>query len=391
MSDASAGNGVSVTAIVITNIEANTPSAGQARITYGNPGGVPFSINQIVKISGVTPSVYNGDWTVVSSSFTQTVITCTETLVYGTGGTITLQRGIAAFDSANFETSLNGWVGIKDGGVARLEMANIDNDAILGNISGSATYPQQVTPQDILKRATWNEFNGSTTNTFSYAYTFTKAATEATSGFAVTPLTTEGTANSLVKTSASGTIDVEAIQLNANTVLAYTGTTLQLRTPGGVNIISAIGSSSTATPVTVLGQWTLGTGATLKATFADLAEYYASDQEYAPGTVLVFGGDAEVTTTDAFSDNRVAGVVSTNAGFILNEGQVGVRACVALQGRVPVKVVGKVRKGEMLTTSAIPGHAARSLNPQIGTIIGKALEDKDTLESGVIEVAVGRA
>ena len=391
LSDASAGNGVSVTAIVITNIEANTPSAGQTRITYGNPGGVPFSINQIVKISGVTPSVYNGDWTVVSSSFTQTVITCTETLVYGTGGTITLQRGIAAFDSANFETSLNGWVGIKDGGVARLEMANIDNDAILGNISGSATYPQQVTPQDILKRATWNEFNGSTTNTFSYAYTFTKAATEATSGFAVTPLTTEGTANSLVKTSASGTIDVEAIQLNANTVLAYTGTTLQLRTPGGVNIISAIGSSSTATPVTVLGQWTLGTGATLKATFADLAEYYASDQEYAPGTVLVFGGDAEVTTTDAFSDNRVAGVVSTNAGFILNEGQVGVRACVALQGRVPVKVVGKVRKGEMLTTSAIPGHAARSLNPQIGTIIGKALEDKDTLESGVIEVAVGRA
>ena len=68
----------------------------------------------------------------------------------------------------------------------------------------------------------------------------------------------------------------------------------------------------------------------------------------------------------------------------------GVRACIALQGRVPCKVVGRVKKGEMLTTSAVAGHATRSLDPKIGTIIGKALEDKDYSEAGVIEVAVGR-
>ena len=106
--------------------------------------------------------------------------------------------------------------------------------------------------------------------------------------------------------------------------------------------------------------------------------------------MLVFGGDAEVTLTNIFGDSRVAGVVSTDPAFKMNGQLEGIRACVALQGRVPCKVVGKVRKGDLLTTAAIPGHAAKAINPQVGTIIGKALENKDTLEAGVIEVAVGR-
>ena len=68
----------------------------------------------------------------------------------------------------------------------------------------------------------------------------------------------------------------------------------------------------------------------------------------------------------------------------------GTKSCIALQGRVPCRVVGKVRKGDLITTSAVPGHAAKAINPQVGTLIGKALEDKDTLEAGIIEIAVGR-
>ena len=86
----------------------------------------------------------------------------------------------------------------------------------------------------------------------------------------------------------------------------------------------------------------------------------------------------------------MAGVVSTDPGFIMNSELQGTRACIALQGRVPCKVVGRVKKGDLLTTSAIPGHAAKAIDPKIGTIIGKALEDKDYTEAGVIEVAVGR-
>jgi hypothetical protein len=57
---------------------------------------------------------------------------------------------------------------------------------------------------------------------------------------------------------------------------------------------------------------------------------------------------------------------------------------------VPCKVVGRVRKGDLLTTSATPGYAVKATTPTLGAIIGKALEDKDTTEAGVIQVAVGR-
>lgn len=390
LADAQTSTVIGAGTIVITGVQANTPSPGEVTISYGSLASAPFTLGQTVAVRSVVPSTYNGDWVVVSSSTTDTVITSTASGAYDSGGTITISRGATVFDNGNFEVSSNGFIGIKDGGVARIEMANIGNDAILGNISGSSTYPQEVTPQNILKRATWNEFNGSTSNGSSYAYTFAKGATEVATGFSATLVTTDGSANALVKTSASGTIDVEAVQLNAATVLAYTGTTLQVRTPGGINIISAVGSVSTSTAVTVLGQWTLGSGATLNATFADLAEYYSADSEYDPGTVLVFGGDAEVTTTNKFGDSRVAGVVSSGAAFVMNQALEGTRACIALQGRVPVKVVGKISKGDLITTAGISGHAAKAINPQVGTIIGKSLENKDTLEVGVIEVAVGR-
>jgi len=141
---------------------------------------------------------------------------------------------------------------------------------------------------------------------------------------------------------------------------------------------------------TISGAWSLASGASLTATYADLAEYYSSDHEYEPGTVLIFGGDAEVTTTNIFGDARLAGVVSTNAAYAMNSELAGTRALVALQGRVPVKVLGLVKKGDMLTTAGIPGYAVKATDPKIGTIIGKALADKTTSEADIIEVAVGR-
>jgi hypothetical protein len=74
----------------------------------------------------------------------------------------------------------------------------------------------------------------------------------------------------------------------------------------------------------------------------------------------------------------------------MNHAQTGIRVCIALAGRVPCKVVGRVKKGDMLTTAATPGYAVKALNPTLGSIIGKALEDKDYGESGVIQVAIGR-
>ena len=129
-------------------------------------------------------------------------------------------------------------------------------------------------------------------------------------------------------------------------------------------------------------------GIATTAQYADLAEKYVADQDYESGTVLEFGGEFEVTLADDGS-NKLAGVVSTNPAYLMNSECVGnYIAAIALQGRVPCKVRGKIHKGDMLMSGG-GGYARKATNPQIGTIIGKALADFDGT-SGVIEVAVGR-
>ena len=132
-------------------------------------------------------------------------------------------------------------------------------------------------------------------------------------------------------------------------------------------------------------------GTALTAKYADLAENYLGDNTYEPGTVLVFGGANEVTTTTKKCDHRVAGVVSTNPAVTMNDELFGDFVnTVALQGRVPCKVLGKVEKGDLLVTSAIEGYAMVNNNPGIGQVIGKALQNKVDDGKGVIEVVVGR-
>ena len=96
------------------------------------------------------------------------------------------------------------------------------------------------------------------------------------------------------------------------------------------------------------------------------------------------------TTTGVINDTRLAGVVTTNPAYVMNSEQTGIKVCIALAGRVPVKVVGRVKKGDMITTSATLGYAVKANSPVLGAVLGKALEDKDYGEAGVIEIAVGR-
>jgi hypothetical protein len=125
------------------------------------------------------------------------------------------------------------------------------------------------------------------------------------------------------------------------------------------------------------------------AQYADLAENYAADAEYQPGTVLIFGGVNEVTIANNLADNKVAGVVSTNPAHVMNSGlQAKHVVALALTGRVPTKVTGTVRKGDMMI-SAGNGKAQACATPTVGTVIGKAIEDFDGTD-GTIEVVVGR-
>jgi hypothetical protein len=131
------------------------------------------------------------------------------------------------------------------------------------------------------------------------------------------------------------------------------------------------------------------TGVSTTARYADLAENYTADCDYEAGTVLEFGGSAEVTIAKDESV-RVAGIVSTQPAHLMNSHLTGAHiVAVGLIGRVPCKVRGAIRKGDMLI-SAGDGYARSRQDPIIGTVIGKALENF-TGGEGVIEVVVGRS
>jgi hypothetical protein len=171
------------------------------------------------------------------------------------------------------------------------------------------------------------------------------------------------------------------------------GATVTLGAGGSINVGAAgvLTTGAAATVGFVTGDWQLTAGSRLQATYADLAEYYSSDKEYAVGWVMMFGGSAEVTAANINGTTKVAGVVSTDPAYIMNSALEGTRVCLALQGRVPCRVVGKIKKGDLIIASDILGVAVSAgENARAGTIIGKALADYDSDHIGLIEVAVGR-
>ena len=164
--------------------------------------------------------------------------------------------------------------------------------------------------------------------------------------------------------------------------LYYTNARADARITGYTGAMTSMTGNVTTT-ANVAASFFVGTATA--ARYADLAEKYESDAEYEAGTVLVFGGDAEVTACEEELDHRVAGVVSTDPAYMMNadaEGQY-----VALTGRVPCKVVGPVAKGDLMVASSVKGHAKADNNAGPGRIIGKAIGEIDSGE-GVIEVLV---
>ena len=117
-------------------------------------------------------------------------------------------------------------------------------------------------------------------------------------------------------------------------------------------------------------------GTATSAQYADLAERYESDKPLEPGTVVMFGGEKEVTACGTDGCHSVAGVVSTNPAHLMNAeaGSEATHPAIALAGRVPVKVVGPVNKGDLLVSSDVEGHAKADNEAKAGRILGKAME-----------------
>ena len=354
-------------------------------------------------------------------------------------------RGLASFDNAQF-TATNGWITVKDNGLVAAKIEQIAAKNLLGN-SGSATgnvtavpFATVVSDGGGIKKSQYSAagFLRRTggTGTLDTDYTVIDMAATysgATENDKLVVRDNQGdfggrviSANQLkidtkvaLDSAVSGSggyiqlygyngqggILVQDGTLAADKKTAYWNNLHQFKTIDGLNDAPITASSVQATTLTtggnttagsITGRWTL-TGSSpnesrLQATYsADLAEYYEGDQEYEVGTVLIFGGDREVTISNQYMDTKVAGVVSNTAAFVMYDACPGFKNLVALQGRVPCKVIGKINKGDLLTTSDIPGVAkAIDGEGRIGAIIGKAIENYDSEEIGTIEIAVGR-
>lgn len=149
------------------------------------------------------------------------------------------------------------------------------------------------------------------------------------------------------------------------------------------------GAANTAGTIT--GNWTLTENSRLNATYADIAERFAADTEYEPGTVVQLGGDKEITAVRYDLSDDIFGVISNTAAYLMNSkaGSDKTHPPVAVSGRVKVKVTGQVQKGDRLVSAGNGlARAAKTNEITAFNTIGRALEDKLDQDIGVVEAIV---
>jgi len=234
---------------------------------------------------------------------------------------------------------------------------NLTVGTVFGALSGNASTASQLQYArtiSITGDATWS-------TTFSGGSSVSSAITLASTGVA------PGTYTSV-------TVDSKGRVTSASTALSVTG-------------INKTGENGSGDIGQIDNKFGTIYGIASTALYADLAEKYESDRTYPPGTVVVFGGEKEITQSTSFADVSVAGVISTAPAYLMNvdgEGQ-----AVALRGKVPVRVVGKVNKGDLLVSSYTPGCAmsvGKTVHP-VATI-AKALQSSTYEKEKIIYAVV---
>ena len=433
----------------ITNVTA-TGSGSIATITFPSAqSSAPFTVGLKIVVTGLDVSGYNGTYTVLTCS-TTTVTYSNATTGSAISGTVATLRGISSFDTSQF-TLTNGWVTVKNNGLALSKLAQVGADRLLGNSTASTANVTEVTFATVVDEGLALRLSdyGGAASTGYLRHTGGDGSVRGSWAYSIVDEATAATASTLVKRDSNGDFaarNVDLSQLKIDSILSidsnasgtggflqyygylgqvgiYIGdgtvpandkktfynntqhvfrsqdsaTTFATLDSTGISVATlknctSISSGGVTTPGTIEGYWSLSGSSRFQATYAaDLAEYYEGDREYAVGTVLIFGGDKEVTIANRQGDHRVAGVVSDNAAYSMNGDCPGFKNQVALQGRVPCRVVGKIEKGDLLIASNIAGCAVSAGgDARTGTVIGKALENYNSDHIGTIEVAVGR-
>ena len=436
---ANIANGGIIATTFVGNVSGNTLTlTGRSNLNaVGNVYISGGTANQILKTDGSG----NLSWTDPTGGyylFTQTSANTTWTVVHNlnrqyvtvepidsNGNSYTGRYDFPTINYTNanaltitFQSAVAGWAAVVGGG---LNIGNVSgnyspagvntqvqfNDA--GNMAGSSGLVYNKNTGTLT--ATLIAGSGANlTNIAGANVTGTVAnATYATSAGTATSATTAGTVTTAAQANITSVGTLTSVSVTGNTTTggiktdnyyyangvsisfagAYSNSNVAAYLPTFTGTVGAtvLTTGANTTAGTITGNWSLSAGSRLNSTYADLAEYYEADAIYEPGTVLEFGGEKEVTlATDETA--RVAGVVSTDPSYAMNTKCPGIAVAMALQGRVPCKVRGIIRKGDMMVSGG-NGYARPTTNPKFGTIIGKALENFDGAD-GIIEIAVGR-
>ena len=347
-----------------------TPTAGT--VGYGN--GTAHAYTAVGSAGQVlTSNAGSAPYWTTPTTGTVTAVTATAP-VSSSGGTT------PNISMAQSTTSANGWLSNVDWNTFNNKgSGSVTSVTATGPLSSSGGTTPNIsitvansTVSGYLANADWVTFNakgsGSVTSVANGAYL--TGGTITTSGTLAVNAASANTASTVVARDESG-------NFNAGTITAASINTTSITT----------GANTTAG--TIIGNWSLSTGSKLNATYADLAEYYAGSHQIESGTVVEFGGEHEVQICNSHMSTLVAGIVTTDPAYLMNaEMDCLYPVAIALQGRVPAKVIGPVKRGDMMV-STNNGCAISCAAPVMGTVLGKALKDFDGA-TGIIEIMVGR-
>lgn len=215
--------------------------------------------------------------------------------------------------------------------------------------------------------------------------TLASTSSTGTTTFGSVVITGNVSANNATITNTLTVTDINAVGVSvsgiANIATANIGNTFT----------TVISTGANTNPGSITGTWTLSPGSTLQATYADIAERFAADSVLEPGTVVELGGSKEIRAVRYELSDDVFGVVSNTAAYLMNAkaGTDLTHPAIAMSGRVRVKIKGKINKGQRLVSAGEGfARAAKDGEATAFNTIGRALEDKPSIDPGVVEAIV---
>jgi len=372
---------------------ANTATTG--RLQVNNANGIYIGTSNVVNISQSS-----NDGVIASSVSTGNLIIRTN--VSGTTYTVaTALGGNGAFAIANAATV--GTTLVVTGNTTGGNLLTGGQVSATGNITGANFIGNVIPPAGGAVSTTGNISGGNilTGGLISATGTITSAANITGNyllgnGSQLTGISAAVTVTKFVNGTSEGNAGSSGGNITftvggTSNVLVLSSTTAYFGSDVSVSAIQKTGSNSVGNIGSSANYFNRVFATATTALYADVAERFAADELLEPGTVVELGGSKEITRSQQDLSENVFGVISTRPAYTMNggAGEDDTHPPVAMTGRVPVKAIGIIRRGDRLVSAG--SGVARAAQPGEATafnVIGRSLEDKHLEELGTIEAIV---